>query len=290
MPDISAAKIKELRSISGSGFMDCKKALLKAEGNIQTAVDILRKEGLSSSVKRAEKDALEGLISSHIKGNVGALLEVSSETDFVSRNSIFQNYVKSVTELCVSVSGDISKLGACKLNESTVDEELSHLKSIIGENILLRRSSLIKVKEGVVSSYIHSKVVDGMGKIGVLVGMESKGDKEKLDSCGRKIAMHIASEKPLSLDINTLDKVLVDRELNIYKEQAASSKKPDHIVKQIISGRLSKFYEEVVLLEQKFIFDRNVKISKLLEDLSNEVGCDVKITSFACFVLGGSFN
>jgi len=287
MSNISADKIKELRSISGSGFMDCKKALLESKGNIELAVDFLRKQGLSLSVKRSGKSTSEGVVSSYIKDNRGVLLEVNSETDFVSRNIIFQNYVKTITELCMTTSGNINKLNFVNIdNNRTVSDELSHLKSIIGENILLRRASFIEVQEGVISSYIHSKVADNMGKIGVLVGIESEGDKTKLESFGYKVAMHIASEKPCSLDIDSLDKHLVERELKIYSDQASSYNKPDNIIKKIVSGRISKFYEEVVLLEQKFIFDRNVTVSELLKNFSNDIGCEVKISSYSCFVLG----
>ncbi|MCP4923317.1 MAG: elongation factor Ts [bacterium] len=288
MSVISASLVKELRERSGAGMMDCKKALAEAGGDLESAVDWLRTQGLAAAAKKSGRAAAEGLVSVLVEGNTGALVEVNAETDFVGRNDQFQAYVREVTKLAVSVGGDVEALGGKDYPGTgrTACEELTHLISVIGENMSLRRSATVKIKEGVVTRYIHTATTDGMGRIGVLVGLESTGDKAKLEALGRQIAMHVAAAKPQSLNREGLNADVVNREREIFAEQARSSGKPENIIEKMIEGRLRKFYEEAVLLDQTFIMDTDLKISQVVEAAAKDVGAPVTLSSFACFVLG----
>ena len=282
--------VKELRNRSGAGMMSCKKALLESNGDLESAMSLLRKQGLSLVIKKSLRNAKEGLVSLLIDGTKGVLIEINSETDFVARNHIFQDYVREVTQLFLTKSDNVIDLNKeiYPLSSRTFSEELNNLISIMGEKIYLRRNSLVKVNEGVVSSYIHTSISGGMGKIGVLVGIDSAGNKEKLKNLGKKIAMHIAAMKPQALTRNMLPVDIIERENELYKDQAINSGKPKNIIKNIVEGRLRKFYEEVVLLEQNFVLDTNRKVLEVIKDVEQDIGSKISISSFSCFVLGES--
>ncbi|NOX95128.1 MAG: elongation factor Ts [Alphaproteobacteria bacterium] len=292
MAGITAAMVKELRATSGAGMMDCKAALSEANGDIDLAVDWLRKKGLAKAAKKAGRTAAEGLVSvafeESAKGAVGVVVEVNSETDFVARNDIFQGIVHNVAQTALSVAGDIDKLRAEKFPgvEKSVDEHIAEMVGKIGENLSLRRSAGISVEEGVVASYVHGQVTDGAGKIGVIVGLKSSGAKDKLYALGKQIAMHVAAARPLAARIEDLDPAVVAREKSVLAEQARASGKPENIIEKMVEGRLRKFYEESVLLEQIFVIDGETKIGKVIENASKEAGAPVEFVGFARFELG----
>lgn len=292
MAGITAAMVKELRDATGAGMMDCKAALNETAGEMEAAIDWLRKKGLSKAAKKAGRTAAEGLVAVAVepgaKGATGVLVEVNSETDFVARNEIFQSMVRDVAQTAISAGGDLDKLrgetfpGAGK----SVDEHIAEMVGKIGENMNLRRSAGISVDEGVVASYVHGQVTEGAGKIGVIVGLKSSGDKEKLSALGKQIAMHVAAARPLSSRIADLDPVVVEREKAVLAEQARASGKPENIIEKMVEGRLRKFYEEAVLLEQIFVIDAETKIAKVLENAAKDVGAPVELVGFERLELG----
>ncbi len=288
MAEITAALVKELREISGAGMMDCKKALQENDGNIEEAQDWLRKKGLATAAKKSGRAASEGLVGMITDGKSGVVGEVNSETDFVARNEIFQTFVRTVTQVTMTVGGDLDKLKAADYPGTgrTVDEELTHMISTIGENMNLRRSAGLSVGKGVVAGYIHNKLADDLGKIGVLVALESDGDTGKLEALGRQIAMHVAAARPQWLSTDEVDATALDREREVLSEQARASGKPEEIIEKMVEGRLRKFYEEVVLLEQVFVMDTDKKIAKVIEDAAKDVGASVKLSGFVRFELG----
>jgi len=287
MAEITAALVKELREISGAGMMDCKKALVENGGNLDQSVDWLRKKGLAAAAKKAGRVAADGLVGIVAEGTQGALVEVNCETDFVARNEQFQGFVAAVTKLALKGS-DVEGLKAMPLpGESlTVAEKLTQLVATIGENMQLRRTAKLSVSNGAVAAYMHNSVVPGLGKIGVLVGLESTGDKAKLAALGKQIAMHVAAAKPLALSADVLDQGAIERERAIYAEQAAASGKPAEIVAKMVEGRLRKYYEEVVLLEQTYVHDDKVRVKQVVEKAGKELGAPVKIAGFVRFTLG----
>ncbi len=288
MAEIKATEVKALRDRTGAGMMDCKKALVACDGDMEQAIDWLRKKGLSAAAKKSGRVATEGLVGVYVDGTKGTVLEVNAETDFVARNDMFQKYVSTAIELASKNNSDIESLKNLPYPETgrTVSEELTNLIATIGENMGLRRVSHVSVKEGIVSSYVHNKLSDNLGKIGILVGLESTADKEKLAELGKKISMHIAAASPLSLSINDLDPAVVARERDIVMEQARSTGKPEEIVQKIAAGRISKFYEEVVLLEQTFVMDGKLKIKDVIAQAEKDLGAEIKITGFERFSLG----
>lgn len=288
MAEITAALVKELREISGAGMMDCKKALQENDGNIEEAQDWLRKKGLATAAKKSGRAASEGLVGMITDGKSGVVVEVNSETDFVARNEIFQTFVRTVTQVAMAVGGDLDKLKAADYPGTgrTVDEELTHMISTIGENMNLRRSAGLSVGKGVVAGYIHNKLADDLGKIGVLVALESDGDSGKLEALGRQVAMHVAAARPQWLSTDEVDATALDREREVLSEQARASGKPEEIIAKMVEGRLRKFYEEVVLLEQVFVMDTDKKIAKVIEDAAKDVGAPVKLSGFVRFELG----
>ena len=288
MTQISAATVKELREKTGAGMMDCKKALVECNGDIEAAIDWLRKKGLSAAAKKAGRVAAEGLVAVAVKSNKGAIAELNSETDFVARNDKFQALAKNIAELALTTGNDVEKLknAAYPGTGRNVTGEIAEHIAVIGENMSLRRSDSIEVPEGVVVSYVHNAVSEGLGKIGVLVALESKGDKTKLEALGKQIAMHIAAASPVALNKDGVDQSLVDRERDIFAEQAKASGKPDSIIEKMVEGRIRKFYEEVVLLEQVFVMDNKSKISEVVENTGKEIGSPVKLAGFICFRLG----
>ena len=288
MAEITSELIKRLRESSGAGMMDCKKALAENKGDFDASVDWLRKKGLASAAKKAGRIASEGLVGIAIKDNKGAVIELNSETDFVAKNSIFQDLATAISGYALEVGGDFEKLKqhVCPKAKKKVEEVVAEHVGTIGENIQLRRSAGISVNEGVVASYIHNQIAPNLGKIAVLIGLESKGNKDKLVALGKQIAMHIAAAKPQSLDVASLDQNLIKREKDVLSEQARASGKPEEIIGKMIEGRIRKFYEEVVLLEQLFVIDGKTKINKILQDAAKDVGAEVKISNFVCFTLG----
>jgi elongation factor Ts len=287
MAEITAALVKDLREKTGAGMMDCKKALGETGGDIEAAIDWLRKKGLAAAAKKAGRVAAEGLVGVATAGTAGAVLEVNAETDFVARNETFQGFVRSATQLAVD-TGDLEALKGKPFPGSsrTVADELTHLVATIGENMGLRRLTRLQVSQGIVASYMHSALVPGLGKIGVLVALESAGDPAKLAELGRQLAMHIAAARPEALDIGDVSTASLDRERNVLAEQARASGKPEEIIAKMVEGRLRKYYEEVVLLEQVYVVDGESKVRKVVEAAAKTVGAPIKVTGFARFALG----
>jgi len=288
MAAITAALVKELRESSGAGMLDCKKALTETDGNVEEAIDWLRKKGLAAAAKKAGRVAAEGLVGVFADGNAAAVVEVNSETDFVARNEIFQGYVSKVSALALEAEGDVEKLAALPYGEEGRDvaAQLTHLVGTIGENMNLRRSAALKVENGVVAQYVHGQVVPGMGKIGVLVALESTGDAEKLTALGKQIAMHVAAASPAFLNIEGVDADALERERAVLVEQAKASGKPDNIIEKMVDGRIRKYYEECVLTEQVFVIDGETKINKVLKAAEADVGAPIALTGFVRMALG----
>ena len=286
--NLSASKVKELREISGAGMMDCKKALVETNGNMQNAIDWLRKQGLSAVAKKSSRVAAEGLIGISTNGTQGAMVEINSETDFVARNELFQNFVKKCSNLVLTHKSDIDTLKDLPFPDTgrSVDEELSNNIATIGENMNIRRAEYLEVTEGVLVSYIHNKVTEDLGKLGVMVAIESQAKEKQLLDVGKQIAMHIAATSPKSLNIDDLDDNLVKREREVLIDQAMSSGKSKEIAEKMVQGRLQKFFKEIVLNEQTSVIDGETKIKDVMKKLSDEIGIAVKIKDFKIFKLG----
>lgn len=283
---ITAAMVKELREVSGAGMMDCKTALTESGGDMEAAVDWLRTKGLAKAAKKAGRVAAEGLVGVASEGNKAAVIELNSETDFVARNEGFQELVRKVAGVAVSTDGTLDATNAASVDGKSVADAITDAIATIGENMSLRRTAALSVSEGVVSTYVHSSVAEGLGKIGVIVALESSGDKEKLNALGRQIAMHIAATNPLALNTDELDPAVVERERSVFSEQARESGKPDNIVEKMVEGRLRKFYEEVTLVKQAFVINPDLTVEKAVEELAKELGTPVKLTGFVRFALG----
>ena len=285
---LSASMVKELREKSGAGMMDCKKALVETNGNMEDAIDWLRKQGLSAVAKKSSRVAAEGLIGISINGLQGAIVEINSETDFVARNELFQSFVKTCSDLVLTSKSDINVLKNLPFSNSdrTVDQELKNNIATIGENMNIRRVEYIEVSEGVLASYVHNKVAENLGKLGVIVAIESKANKKRLLEVGKQIAMHIAATTPKSLNINDLDSNLVEREKEVLIEQAISSGKSKEIAEKMVQGRMQKFFQEVVLNEQVSVIDGETKIKDIINKLTIELGTQVVIKDFKIFKLG----
>ena len=289
MTAISASLVKELREKTGVGMMDCKKALIENDGDMEAAIDWLRKKGLSKAAKKADRVAAEGLVGVKSDGKTGAVVEINSETDFVARNEQFQNMVGEITELALSTGGDLDKLLAAKMgsNFMNVEDYVKEMVATIGENMTVRRTGALSVEEGVVSAYVHNKSADGMGKIGVLVALESSGDNEKLADFGRQLAMHVAAASPLALLPEELDGEVLDRERAIYSEQAKASGKPPEIVEKMVEGRLRKeFFQQVVLMQQTFVIDGKATVEQAVKTAEKSIGAPVKVAGFVRYALG----
>jgi len=284
---ITSQMVKDLRTSTGAGMMDCKKALDETNGDMDAAVDWLRKKGLAAAAKKASRVASEGLVAVKTSGAVGAVIEVNSETDFVSRNDEFQGFVRTLADLgtnCDSLEAlmDMPYTGA----SHSVADELTNKIAKIGENMSIRRIAKLSVDNGVVVSYIHNAVADGMGKIGVLVGLSSTADAGVLEQLGRQIAMHIAATAPASLSEDDLDPEYVARERKLLVDQAIQSGKPADIAEKMVEGRMKKFMKEVVLLEQVFVMDGETVVSKVIENAAKEAGSPITLTAFTRFNLG----
>jgi elongation factor Ts len=279
--------VKELREKSGAGMMDCKKALNETNGDMDAAIDWLRTKGLAAAAKKSGRVASEGLVAISVSGTLGALVELNSETDFVSRNDDFQTFAKTLSSLALTAS-DIEALKAMDYPNTgrTVAEELTHKIATIGENMSLRRMEKVSVESGAIVPYIHNATADGLGRIGVLVGLSSSADSAVLSGLGKQIAMHIAATTPASISVNDLDPEMVARERDVLIEQAKASGKPQEIAEKMVEGRLRKYYEEVVLLEQTFVIDGETKVGNVIEAAAKDAGTDIKLTHFAHFILG----
>ncbi len=289
MTAITASAVKELREKSGAGMMDCKKALNEANGDIEAAMDWLRTKGLAKAAKKSGRAAAEGLVGIATKGTSGVVVEVNAETDFVSRNDQFQNYVETVTELALEAGDSIETLTNATYPGAShsAGEELTKLIATIGENMNLRRVKRLQVSEGVVTKYLHNATTDSMGQIGVLVALESSADQGELTMLAKQIAMHVAAANPKSHTVDDLDPELVERERAIYKEQVIESGKPAEFADKIVEGRIRKFYEESVLCEQVFLIDDSKRtVTQVVEDKAKELGAEIKFTGFAQFRLG----
>jgi elongation factor Ts len=293
MTIINANTVKELREKTGAGMMDCKKALTESNGDFESAVDWLRKKGLSAAAKKSGRITAEGLVAVAVKNNSGAILELNSETDFVAKNDKFQILATTLINDYLSFNGnEVEQFSEsiCSSTGKKVSETISENIAIIGENIALRRASKLFVKEGAVCSYIHNQIAPGLGKIGVIVGLESKAPVDKLMNLGRQIAMHIAASKPESLSITDLDPTLIQKERDILREQARLSGKPEAVIEKMVEGRISKFYEQVVLLEQPFVMDGKTKVSEIINTAAKEAGTEIKVTGYTRFTLGEGVN
>ncbi|MBL8806577.1 MAG: elongation factor Ts [Rhodospirillales bacterium] len=287
MAEITAALVKELREKSGAGMMDCKRALSENGGDIEAAVDWLRKKGLAAAAKKAGRVAAEGLIGVAADGTAGAMVEVNSETDFVARNDAFQEYVRNVTKAAIASGEDVEKLKtASYAGGGTVADALTALIAKIGENMSLRRASVLKVSAGAVATYVHSAAAPGLGKIGVLVALESTGDRDALTALGKQIAMHIAATNPQALDISSVDPAALAREKAILTEQASTSGKPAAVIEKMVEGRVRKYYEETVLLEQVYVVDGESRVKDVVAKAAKDLGVPVKLAAFRRFALG----
>jgi elongation factor Ts len=287
MAEITAALVKELREKTGAGMMDCKKALAETKGDLETAFDWLRKKGLAAAAKKAGRVAAEGLVGLTTDGTRGAMVEVNSETDFVARNQDFQKFVSDVSKLALAAK-DVEALAATAYSHSgkTVAEMLTQLIATIGENMALRRMVSLSVGKGAVVGYMHNSQAPGLGKIGVLVALESTGDPAKLAAFGKQLAMHVAAASPQSLTIAGVDASAVERERAVLAEQARASGKAEEIIAKMVEGRLRKFYEDVVLLEQTYVIDGESKVKAAVAAMAKEIGAPVEIKAFHRMALG----
>jgi elongation factor Ts len=288
MAQITAAQVKDLRDKTGAGMMDCKKALTETEGDLESAVDWLRKKGLAAAANKAERVAAEGLIGLVLDGKRGALVEVNSETDFVARNDGFQAFVRQAADLALGSGGDLEALLGVGYPDSdrTVAEELARLVGTIGENMILRRIAALSVEQGVVAGYVHNQIAPGLGKIGVLVALQSGGDPAALAGLGKKLAMHVAAAAPVAIDKDAIDPAVLERERDVLAEQARASGKPEEIIAKMAEGRLRRFYEEVCLLEQTYVIDGETKVRKVLEQAAGDLGGPVEVMGMVRFLLG----
>ena len=287
MANVTAQMVKELRERTDAGMMDCKAALAETKGDVEDAVDWLRKKGLAKAAKKSGRIAADGLIGIAAKNGRGAIVEVNSETDFVARGGEFQNFVRKAAEQALKAEGDIERLLASSFEGggSTADV-LTALVGKVGENMSVRRSAALSVTPGVVASYVHNAVAPDLGKIGVLVALESSGDAGKLMALGKQFAMHVAAANPLALSVGALSPETVARERAIYADQARQSGKPENVIEKMIEGRLRKFYEESVLLSQVFVIDGETPVAKVAESAAKDVGAPVRIAGFVRFAVG----
>ena len=285
---ISAAQVKELRELTGAGMMDCKAALAETNGDMDAAVDWLRKKGIAKADKKAGRTAAEGLIGADAGVREAVLVEVNSETDFVARNDAFQDLVRNVSKVALAHGGDTEKTAAAKFpnSDKSVTDTIKDAVGTIGENISFRRSARLAVEQGAVATYIHNAAADNLGKLGVLVGVETSGDAKAAAAFARQVAMHVAATNPASLDVDSLDPAAVERERQVLTEQARESGKPEAVIEKMIEGRIRKFYEEVVLVKQAFVMNPDLTVEKALKEAEKEIGAPAKLTGFVRFALG----
>jgi elongation factor Ts len=286
MANISAAMVKDLRDKTGAGMMDCKAALAETGGDVEAAVDWLRKKGLAKAAKKAGRVAAEGLVAVESAGHTAAVVEVNSETDFVARNDQFQAFAREAAKIALMTDGTVAALEAARFpgSQTTVRDRLQELVATIGENMNLRRVTRLQVSKGVIASYVHNAVAEGLGKIGVLVALESPGNVDQLSVLGRQLAMHVAAMSPLALDAAAIPAATIERESAILREKNAG--KPDHVLQKIVDSGLKSFYKEATLLDQAYVHESSKSVSQVLKDAEGRVGGPVKITGFVRYALG----
>ncbi len=290
MAEITATLVKSLRERSGAGMMDAKKALVETEGDLQAAMDWLRAKGLSKAAKKSDRAAADGLVAAMVSddGKTGALVELNAETDFVARNEGFQSALTDIAKVALTTDGTLEALQNAPApdGDGATSDMITRLIATVGENMTLRRTTKLSVAEGAVAAYVHNAAAPGLGKIGVLVALESAAARETLDEVGRKVAMHVAATAPASARVEDLDPELVEREKNVLTEQARESGKPDNVIEKMIVGRLNKFYKEVVLLEQAFVMNPDQTVSQFIESAGKDAGAEITLKAFARFTLG----
>ncbi len=285
MADITAAMVKELREKTGAGMMDCKSALTEVGGDIEAGVDWLRKKGLSKAAKKSDRIAAEGLIGLTAAGTKGTVVEVNSETDFVAKNDTFQGLVKAITAVSAKVGTDVEAIKASAYPAGgTVADAIANAIATVGENMTLRRAASLSVSSGVVASYMHTSISDGLGRIGVLIALESTGNAEALSAFGRQVAMHIAATNPVALDGSSVDPAVLEREKAILRDKNAG--KPDHVMDKIIESGLKSYFKEVTLLDQAFVIDPSKTVAQAAKEMEGKAGAPVKITGFIRYALG----
>jgi elongation factor Ts len=280
MATITAQMVKDLREMTGAGMMDCKAALGETSGNIESAVDLLRRKGLSKAAKKAGRVAAEGLIGVALKGTKGVVVELNSETDFVARNDLFQGLVKMIANVALDVGADVEKIKAAKTGSRTIADDIAETVAKIGENMTLRRAAELSVGKGAVGSYVHNSVADGLGKIGVIVALESVGKADGLQELGRLIAQHVAASNPQAVDPSGLDPAAVARERDVLAEKAKAQGKPNNVVEKIVESGLKTYYKEVCLLDQPYIRDDKKSVAQFLKESEGKVGGPIKVIGF----------
>jgi len=288
MADITGAMVKDLREKTGAGMMDCKKALTETNGDTEAAIDWLRKKGLSAAAKKSDRVAAEGLVAVALEGTKAVVLEVNAETDFVARNDKFQKFALDAVSVALKSGADLEGLKTQAYPETgrNVQDELTQLIATVGENMNLRRLTGLSVSQGIVASYVHNAVAPNIGKIGVLVALESSADQGKLMELGKQIAMHVAAARPEALNIADVDTTALDRERNVLADQARASGKPEAIIEKMVEGRLRKYYEEVVLMEQVYVVDGETRIKDVVANASKTLGAPVTLAGFVRYQLG----
>ena len=286
MAQITAQMVKELRDSTGAGMMDCKAALGETSGDFEAAVDWLRKKGLSKAAKKADRVAADGLVGVTVKGAKGVVVEVNSETDFVARNDLFQGLVKMIANVALDVGADVEKIKAAKTGSKTIADDIAETIAKIGENMTFRRAAELSVGKGVVGSYVHNSIIDGLGKIGVIVALESAGKADELAALGRQIAMHVASANPHSVDSAGLDPAVIQREKAVLADKYKAEGKPANIIDKIVDSGIKTFFKEVCLVEQPFIFDDKKSVAQALKEAEAKVGGLIKVKGFVRFALG----
>lgn len=285
---ISASMVKELREQTGAGMMDCKAALAESDGNLDAAVDWLRKKGLSKAAKKAGRVAAEGLVGIAVSPTKGILVEVNSETDFVARNDLFQGLVKMIANAALSAGSDVDKILAARAGSISIAEAIADTIAKVGENMTLRRAAELSVGKGVIASYVHSSVSDGLGRIGVIVALESAGDADELKAFGRLVAMHVASANPQAIEPSGLDPAVIEREKNVLADKFKAQGKPAAMIDKIVESGLKTFHKEVCLLDQPFIFDDKGKqsVAQAIKEAEAKVGAPIRVSGFKRFALG----
>ena len=286
MANISAGMVKELRDKTGAGMMDCKAALGESGGDLEAAVDWLRKKGLAKAAKKAGRVAAEGLIGVALTPHKAIVVEVNSETDFVARNDLFQGLVKMIADVALDVGADVDKILAGHVGSRTVADAISETIAKVGENMTLRRAAALSVSTGALASYVHNSVADGLGRIGVIVALESKGDADELKAVGRMVAMHVASANPQAIEASGLDAATIEREKNVLAEKFKAQGKPANVIEKIVESGLKTFYKEVCLLDQPFIFDDKKSVAQALKESEGKVNAPIRVAGFVRYALG----
>ncbi|MDQ0457277.1 translation elongation factor Ts [Rhizobium paknamense] len=288
MSEITAAMVKELREKTGAGMMDCKKALAETAGDMEAAIDWLRAKGIAKADKKSGRTAAEGLIGVASAGTTAVVVEVNSETDFVARNDAFQDLVRGIASVALSTEGTVDAVGAATYPATgkSVTDSIKDAIATIGENMTLRRAAQLSVEDGVVATYVHNAVADGLGKLGVLVALKSTGNKDALAAIGRQVAMHIAATNPLAVRAEEVDAAVAERERNVFIEQSRASGKPDNIIEKMVEGRMRKFFEEVALLSQAFVINPDLTVAAAIKEAEKEVGAPIEVTGMARLLLG----